>query len=539
MERELEDYKKNVVAAGMKRFGVRPAGLVTVNLREVLKTDFFNYELMETIQFLVTSYNLHRVNVSVHNWIDSIKEINHGRFGSVYDVNDDVFALKISMEINSNSVVENLIGMKYMNSLRRIIPHFIYFFGTFVCSQPVGRDFCSPDGDQNRYTVMERIPGGRTLHSVIKSRTPSEIFSLAYQVFSAMAVANKAFGFTHYDLHAGNVLIRPLTEPTWVPIGEGKYIRTKEIPTVIDFGYSRVTSSVTGRTLGGQARHLSRSFPAYDIMVFFTDIAKSSRDDVVVSRVTSLIEAMYKEMRLDFPGFDKAKRVFDLAQKIPTSVSITYEWLINYLEGAFEFDTTTNPESPLDCGSCLSPEEGRKSFSASEVSNLYELAAAQDNLSAEEFDQVYEGVKGRVSGWVKEAWESLKSKKESIRPVGSVRPNKSKYTELIRWIEESIEYYHEVGRFDTCLAELNQYSKIPGITRVGTWIKTNLKEYEELKDYMDDQIDWAESRIKERKRKEESADIQDRSGLHYWEELFGSKLKTVWRKSIQNSPEPE
>jgi len=128
---------------------------------------------------------------------------------------------------------EAFIGTNYMNKMCKTIPNFAYTFGTY----------CTADSTK---VISEYIPG-QTLHQYLTSdkfKIP-EFHTIIVQLSLALKMAQQRYGFVHNDLTPWNiVLFRP---PSLVNIEydvgtEQVYsIKTKVIPTIIDYGKSNCT----------------------------------------------------------------------------------------------------------------------------------------------------------------------------------------------------------------------------------------------------------------------------------------------------------
>lgn len=161
------------------------------------------------------------------------------------------------------------------NQLRKYMPSFAYYLTSFTCGPPLTsgplqkgmvvqpHEWCSakPDG-QRRYVVYENIPG-QTFKSFIEDNGPqigvSLMYNLVLQILTSLMYAKKACGFTHYDLHTENIIIRSLgglhnvvyqSPPeglSGVYSNEFVTFSTSYIPTIIDYGFARVAVMADGK----------------------------------------------------------------------------------------------------------------------------------------------------------------------------------------------------------------------------------------------------------------------------------------------------
>jgi len=144
------------------------------------------------------------------------------------------------VECYKNGIREYYIG-RYLNSLRNIIPNFVYTFG--LCKT-----------DNGTYgTIFESVPG-TTLEYALKNNkiTFIQFIRIYTQILLSLEIAQRDCNFTHFDLHTGNVILRPVQTPfaSYVLFDEQKYeIYTEDfVPTIIDFGMSTIDDGT--RTVG-------------------------------------------------------------------------------------------------------------------------------------------------------------------------------------------------------------------------------------------------------------------------------------------------
>jgi hypothetical protein len=149
---------------------------------------------------------------------------------------------------NSDILYEYFIGTYGLNQLRKIIPNFCYTLGIFKCNPlavektervklPI--EMCKRKGNRY-YVIYERIPG-KTLSDLLPSLTAKQFVSYLTQIVLSLQIAYEKIGFVHYDLHPGNIIIRPLDSPQTLEYklsGSIYRVETDAIATFIDYGYS-------------------------------------------------------------------------------------------------------------------------------------------------------------------------------------------------------------------------------------------------------------------------------------------------------------
>jgi hypothetical protein len=221
----------------------------------------------------------------VTQWFTHLRKIGESSvqsYAMLADISSQpqgIFIIKTPIKIYKDNLLhEAMVGITALNTLRRIIPNFMYTYGYLRCSvaqlvQNEPATWCNiPDGVDVSYTIIENIRDGVTLSRLISnsSVSPSEFISIMYQIFNALNVAYKIWDFTHYDLHSYNVLVRRLSKPIALPYygTEDKVTRwiiSSYIPFIIDYGDAWV--SINGVGLGDPSRLMGRvlSFPMCDV----------------------------------------------------------------------------------------------------------------------------------------------------------------------------------------------------------------------------------------------------------------------------------
>lgn len=156
---------------------------------------------------------------------------------------------------------EYFVAVTCLNTLRYAMSNFMYVYGAFQCTtpkvvkdgQPHGVNYCSPNPltgqHHGTYVIIENIPGAISWSVAMSEATLGETVSWLMQLTDALAVAHTSYGYTHYDLHYNNVLLRPMGRAIYVRLPrDGRWIKTRHIPTIIDYGRNRVV--VNGEPFG-------------------------------------------------------------------------------------------------------------------------------------------------------------------------------------------------------------------------------------------------------------------------------------------------
>lgn len=183
---------------------------------------------------------------------------------------------------------EAFLGIHIMNHLREMIPNFVYTYAfaslpNLYCE---GESCVIGDETEKRigYLFIERIPDSISLVEFIWTSPEKEINNIFLQIFMALEMAHERVEFTHYDLHASNVLIRKLSRPyqlSYVIRGVKYYIVTDNLAVIIDYGNSHAVKD--GIHYGIYANHngydlgidIESSYPFHDIFsLLIADIIK-------------------------------------------------------------------------------------------------------------------------------------------------------------------------------------------------------------------------------------------------------------------------
>ena len=231
-------------------------------------------------------------------WITDIRKIGgpsaEGMAFQLENSNYPLYVIKVSSNSEEDALAhEAVVGMAAINTLRGQVPNFVHTYGAFRCTPPIvdanGRivSWCQSNGvttrdnyaeignvgkgdDKVTYLILESIGDSRTLRELVQNLTDEEFLQVYLQLLNALNVAHKAFDYTHYDLHADNVLIQTLpykvSIPLYSPFGL-LYLETNRLARIIDFGLSHIY--LQGQHFGKYGfEHVNidpeSSFPMYD-----------------------------------------------------------------------------------------------------------------------------------------------------------------------------------------------------------------------------------------------------------------------------------
>ena len=205
-------------------------------------------------------------------------------------------AEEIVRESGADSLVHELIvGLFGTNQLRKQIPNFSFVLGGFKCSPPIVDpstkqvvSWCLNNDNPVNYILYENVVpsiGGTTF---MATATVTQFLDFYTQMVYAIRTG-QAIDFTHYDLHADNVLKREMLDKAgnkvaafqihYVTERGDEYFSTDFISTIIDYGYSHI--KVRDVDLGVSGFEYAfilpdRSWPFFDLYKLLLFLAKDA-----------------------------------------------------------------------------------------------------------------------------------------------------------------------------------------------------------------------------------------------------------------------
>jgi serine/threonine protein kinase len=135
---------------------------------------------------------------------------------------------------------EYFVGLQ-INKLN--IPTFARIIGAFGCTPELGSGVCEYSGSAKtdvNYILYQYIEGP-TLAAALSNKSigTEEGWYLMNIVYDSIVEAGD-IGLIHQDLHANNVILQDLGQPTEYTVGTKKYV-SRYLPKIIDFGRSQIT----------------------------------------------------------------------------------------------------------------------------------------------------------------------------------------------------------------------------------------------------------------------------------------------------------
>ena len=228
---------------------------------DALTARSFDHKVQDGVGCLVDALITNQVNPSEKfmAMFSNLQRIDTSSVeGFVYNVAIDdknkVFLVKEQKDPVSTDLLshEAFIGL-CLNQLRSIIPNFMHTYGMLSCpiapTIPGRQSICGiTSTTSSNKLIVENIRRGRNLYRYTFANN-SDYLNIIIQIVNALNIAYKTFGFTHYDLHAGNVMIDTFAAPFYIPIympdGSVKYLVTRNLVKIIDFGFSRISVNNT------------------------------------------------------------------------------------------------------------------------------------------------------------------------------------------------------------------------------------------------------------------------------------------------------
>lgn len=163
--------------------------------------------------------------------------VNYKGIKLLYKVSneDDEVPNKKSMKYEFYS--ELYVGM-IINKLRKDIPNFMYTF-TFYIDEGPNISFPIP------HCIYEYIDNGIIIFDFCNTCTERDFIEQFLIICLSLRYACIKFGFTHYDLHGKNVIIKTLSKQKnfkYESVNDTINFKTKYVPIIIDFGLSCIKS---------------------------------------------------------------------------------------------------------------------------------------------------------------------------------------------------------------------------------------------------------------------------------------------------------
>lgn len=255
--RQYEDTKELIeignIVKRLKNFDINK--IIKLNKSEFFseeQVNFFKYFSKSILKFDKRNYRFYN---RLRYWFRNFSTLSSGSYGKVYSASlrgskEKLFVFKFSKinnpcdEIIDKALIfhEYFVSHYFINNLRKKCPNFSMTFGFLECSTPdiiFGTQFQAVP-----CIVYENVHPSETIYRFIKRGIHiSDFMSVFIQICLALYTACLEFGFTHNDLHLGNVLIKEHKETLYIPYyykGRKIYVKGKYLAVIIDYGMSRI-----------------------------------------------------------------------------------------------------------------------------------------------------------------------------------------------------------------------------------------------------------------------------------------------------------
>lgn len=245
-------------------------------------------QAIETVLLSTLPYGSERVNYN--RLFTDFEYIGSGANGDAYAASlsssgkrDVIIKISKSSKGPPPSLVrEAAIGISAINHVNYLAPNFVWTYGASHCA-----DVSCNKLSRDYLMIMTERAKGVPLYRLIRRLTERELVEVVTQVFFAMQVANDRYEFTHYDLHAGNILVEQTNRPQLLRyIFDDRIvtIRTSFVARIIDYGMGHAkVHTRNGLERVGVTRFEKEgigaiSNPFYDVARLMTDIACTSKN---------------------------------------------------------------------------------------------------------------------------------------------------------------------------------------------------------------------------------------------------------------------
>ncbi len=366
-------YKKGVPTTcsqeTLKKLQNKIGNIDFKKLKKLSNKYFFDPAVMQSIMCVTNSLfylnssgdDLTRIQ-RIKSWINIKKVIGKPSVIGVamsasFDEANDLFVVKAPKKIDSNNDLlhEWFVGVYGTNQLRKHVPNFAYIYGGFTCSGPISEQggnvaaYCNlSDKLAVNYILYESIFPSMTMEDYMVSSTLNFTDWLSYylQILFSLKIAKDLIGFTHYDLHTQNVLLRdlvPSKKVFHIPYkykNKWFYIKTNKIATMIDFGYSHIKYKGKHYGYPGVERYginSEKTRPLYDAFKLLgfsiRYLSKKNYDSSVLQKMFPIAKFFYNYGSSN-PVVEPFTLLIPYSQSLPSTPQIdkfTIEDLIDYI----------------------------------------------------------------------------------------------------------------------------------------------------------------------------------------------------------------
>lgn len=295
----------------------------TMDLKFILCTTDSVFMTLSNPDDLPKTKNL---NSSICKFISSLKNLDRSQ-NKLFDNNDYIVIKTISEENDFNDLLrEYFIGVTAINKLRYKIPTFVYTVGMFL-SKPNSMQYISSHSfseyDKSHeesstipYIILEKIPG-KTVHKILPNLSFKKFFFIFYQILISLEIAQNMYGFTHFDLHYNNIVIRNDKKIESYNIILSKNDITIKpydlLPVIIDFGLStiRYGENFIGAHGYSHAGIKRETLPGFDMYKFLVYCGSASVENIELFKGIKGLFSFFKEHDPYRISSSKSKNIFN------------------------------------------------------------------------------------------------------------------------------------------------------------------------------------------------------------------------------------
>lgn len=251
-------------------------------MKSELKDNFFNIEFMKAMSCIsnsIVTYNGPHALSSIeriHNFIHGLTRIGAESVNGYALADDqDLFVIKSPKNPAdaSDLIHECCVAFMGLNPLRANVPNFAYVYGMLNCSPPMlnGKEvvsWCESNKSAVGYAIYELIDNAISMNNFCKTCTADEFVEYYLQAQLALREAVIYCGFTHYDCHTDNVMLRPYSDQEfYIQYNTSRgteYIKShKYVATFIDYGMSHIQANIDNKIV--HFGNVSDNFEKYGI----------------------------------------------------------------------------------------------------------------------------------------------------------------------------------------------------------------------------------------------------------------------------------
>ena len=235
---------------------------VVNRLKSLVNDSFYDNGVMNIMKCFINSIiltnNGYSINERITNYFTNLKQIgaqsaNGVALSASLNNENNFFVIKAPQNPDDASALihECFVGLNGTNSLRAEIPNFAYIYGFVNCSAPIIKNkevisWCMDSKNANvTYAIYEKINNSISLATYIETCTAEDFMKIYLQILYALKIAERKIGFTHYDLHYENILLRKIDRDNFFIKYDNIYLDSNSyVATIIDYGMSNIKYTV-------------------------------------------------------------------------------------------------------------------------------------------------------------------------------------------------------------------------------------------------------------------------------------------------------